>query len=75
MSYFLHDPDEWTIETVSRPCTCAGKCDGRCNGMFGMGMKRRPDAEIAEIKRRKQEEHEEAILAEAAAIMARRNRS
>lgn len=67
-------------ETVvhSRPCTsCAGqmwKCRGiGCNGSFGIGSRPRGPDEIRAIKAERQRKHEDAVLAEANAIRARRS--
>lgn len=72
----LYDPDEWETITESRTCTSCGgdrsKCDGGCNGMFSLGQRRRDPAEVAKIKAERQRKHEEAVLAEADAIRARR---
>lgn len=75
--YFLYDEDEFETITESRPCTSCGgnlgKCRGvGCNGSFGIGSRRRSKEEVAEIKAKRQREHEDAILAEADAIRARR---
>lgn len=77
MSYFLHDPDEWEPVSTSTPCTVCGgnisKCQGgRCNGSFGMGMRRRDPAAVAKIKAERLRKQEDEILAKADAIRARR---
>lgn len=61
----LYDPDEW--ETVIE------------TGFYGNGMgwgtcgqRRRPPEDVARIRAEKQKAHEEAVLAEADAIRARR---
>lgn len=71
--------DEDAMETVihSRPCTACGGalrlCRGvGCNGSFGISSRPRDPAEIREIKAKRQRDHEEAVLAEASAILARR---
>lgn len=58
--YALYDPDEW--ESVYYT-------DG---GAFGCSQRRRPPEEVARIKAEKQAAREDAILAEADAIRARR---
>lgn len=72
----IHDEDEWEIVVESRPCTrCNGdrsKCDGGCNGSFGVGQRRRPPEAVAKIKAERQRQREDAILAEAETIRARR---
>jgi hypothetical protein len=75
-----HDPDEWT--TVSETHTCPyheanpeDRAWPGCTCSASYGMVRRPQEEIDEIKRKKREEHEENILAEAAIIQARRAQS
>jgi hypothetical protein len=76
MMHILHDEDEWQTVSESRPCTvCNGdprKCNGTCNGSLFIGTVRRPPAEVAAIKARRQREHDDAVLAEAEAIKARR---
>jgi hypothetical protein len=73
-----HDDDEYEVVTHSRVCTfCNGdlrKCNGGCNGSAGYSMVRRPDEEIRRLKAKRRMETEDAILAEAAAIKARRSR-
>jgi hypothetical protein len=70
------DDDEYETVTTSRPCTvCNGdmsKCNGGCNGSFSLGTRRREPAEVAKIKAERQRKHEDAILAEAEQIKARR---
>lgn len=72
-----YDPDEYETVIESRPCTtCNGdssKCNGGCNGSTSLGRRRRAPEEVAKIKAEKQRAHEEAVLAEAAAIMAMRS--
>lgn len=76
MSYILHDPDEWEAVSTYTPClSCNGdltRCDGRCTGSASYGMRRRPPEVVAEIKAKKLREHEDAVLAEADRIRARR---
>lgn len=73
----LYDPDEYETVIDSRTCTTCGgdlkKCDGGCNGMFSLGSRRRPASEVREIKAARQREAEDAILAQADAIRARRS--
>jgi hypothetical protein len=70
------DPDQFETVVESRACTrCKGdrsKCDGGCNGMVGVGQRRRAPEEVARIKAERQRVYEEKILAEADAIRARR---
>jgi hypothetical protein len=72
----LHDPDEYETVVESRACTrCNGdrnKCDGGCNGMFGIGQRRRSTEEVARIKAERRRADEDRILSEADAIRARR---
>jgi hypothetical protein len=76
--YTFIDEDEFETVVTSRPCTSCGgnlgKCRGiGCNGSFGVGSRRRSDAEIKEIKAKRQREHEDKILAEAEMIKAQRS--
>jgi hypothetical protein len=75
--HILTDPDEYEMVYYSKVCTaCSGdlrKCNGMCNGSAGYSMVRRPDEEIRIIKARRRTESEDAILAEADAIRARRS--
>lgn len=71
------DADEYETVYTSRPCTtCNGdlrKCTGvGCNGYFGIGSRRREPAEIARLQAERRAKHEDAVLAEADAIRARR---
>jgi hypothetical protein len=70
------DEDEWERVVETRPCTsCNGdlrQCNGRCNGSFSYGMRRRTPAEVARIKSERRISAEDRILAEADAIRARR---
>lgn len=70
------DDDQYETVTTSRPCTaCQGdrsKCNGHCNGFFSLGTRQRDPAEVAKIKAERQRKHEDAILAEAEQIKARR---
>lgn len=74
--HILHDPDEWETVSTYQPCTVCGgdltKCNGACNGSASFGLKRRDPTEVAKIKAEKQRRHEDEVLAEAAAIVARR---
>lgn len=74
--HIFHDPDEWTVKTESRPCTaCDGgkrPCNGACNGMASFSHVRRDPKEVAKIKADRQRQHEDDVLAEAAAIRHRR---
>lgn len=76
MSWILHDPDEWESVWTHTPCaSCGGdmsKCNGLCSGSSGFGTRRRDPADVARIKAEKRAAHEEAVLAEADAIRARR---
>lgn len=73
----LHDEDEYETVVTSRQCTsCAGdpkRCDGGCNGSFGVSQRRRDPAEIRKIKAERQRKREDGILAEADAIRLRRS--
>lgn len=60
MSYIFYDPDEWETVSVSTPTSCS------------IGQRRRSPEAIAKIKAEKLFLHEEAVLAEAARIKARR---
>jgi hypothetical protein len=71
------DEDEYETVFDSRPCTtCKGnlsKCTGvGCNGHFSIGSRRRDPAEIARLRAERQAKREDAVLAEADAIRARR---
>lgn len=76
MGYINYDPDEYETVHTSTPClSCGGdmrKCDGRCSGSSSWTSVRRSDEAIREIKRKKREEHENKVLAEAEMIRARR---
>ena len=73
----LYDEDEFETVTESRPCTsCDGdlrKCNGGCNGYFSMGQRRRDPAEVRRIKAEREKAREDAVLAEADLIRARRS--
>lgn len=70
------DEDEWESVTEVRPCTaCNGdrrRCDGRCNGSFSSGLRRRSQAEVARIKAERRRADEDSILKKADAIRAHR---
>lgn len=68
MGWSHFDPDEYEAVVESRPCSCRGKCDGRCNGMFGISQRRRSDAEIRKIKAERRRKEEDDILARAEQI-------
>lgn len=72
-----YDEDEYETIMTSRPCTvCHGdtrKCNGGCNGMSSWSHRRRDPAEVRQIKADRERNREDTILAEAAAIRARRN--
>lgn len=74
--YTFIDEDEFETVVTSRPCTgCNGdrtKCHGQCNGAFWLGSRRRLPSEIKAIKAARLTARENAILAEADAIRARR---
>lgn len=71
-----HDPDEYEAVVTSRPCTACGgdhrKCNGGCNGSVSYGTRRRAPEEVAKIKAERERAREDAILAEAEIIKARR---
>jgi hypothetical protein len=73
--YTLYDPDEYEIVSHAKACrSCGGdmrKCNGSCNGSSGISMVKRPQNVIDAIKSERRRAHEEDVLAEAAAIMAR----
>lgn len=70
MSWILHDPDEWEVKSEYKSY---GKDPfGNSIGSCSYSLVRRPAEEVAAIKAQKRREHEDAILAEAAAIQARR---
>jgi hypothetical protein len=75
--HMLYDEDEYEVVHHYRACTaCNGdlrRCNGRCNGSAGYSLRRREPSEIAEIKAKRQREHEDALLVEADAIRARRS--
>jgi hypothetical protein len=73
--YHRYDPDEYETVIERRPCSCVSMqipCDGRCNGSFGIGQRLRPLADVLRIKAERQHKEEDAILAQADAIRARR---
>ena len=73
------DPDEYTTEIKSTTCPFheanPGKSFAGCTCSTSMGRIRRPPDEVAAIKRARRIAREERILAEAAAIRARRRRT
>lgn len=69
MSYFTIDPDEW--DTVSRT-ESFGNVFGLPMGTASMSWQQRPPDVFREIKEKRQREHEDAVLAEAARIQVRR---
>lgn len=73
-----YDEDEYETVVTSRPCTACGgdlkKCNGGCNGMASMSSVRRAHEEVRRIKAERQQKYEDAVLAEAEAIKARRVR-
>lgn len=73
----FHDEDEWETRIEHRPCTsCDGnlrKCNGACNGMSGYSLVRRDPGEVKKIKAENIRAREDAILAQAAVIRARRH--
>jgi hypothetical protein len=76
--HMIYDEDEFETIVTTRPCTSCGgdlgKCRGvGCNGSSGVGSRRRAPDEVKAIKAERQRKHEDAILAEADAIMARRS--
>lgn len=75
--HILHDEDEYELIIHNRVCTsCNGdlrKCRGvGCNGSGGYSLVKRPFSEVVKIKAKREKEREDAILAEADAIRARR---
>lgn len=72
-----HDPDEWKPTSGHRVCgfhqTHPGEAYAGCTCMSSFGQVRRDPAEVAAIKAQKRREHEDAVLAEAALIQARRD--
>lgn len=68
--FIYHDPDEW--EGVFESKTYGRDPFGHTLGSCSWGLRRRDPAAVAKIKEAKRIEHEEAVLAEAAAIIARR---
>lgn len=75
--HILYDPDEYETVSENRPCTvCNGdltKCNGMCNGMSGIGQRRRAPEEVARIKAERRRKEEDEILAKAEAIKACRS--
>ena len=78
-AYAVWDPDWYEAVLTSTPCTCGGNllawtcvAPGCCNASASMMMVPRSPEDYAKIKAEKQRAHEEAILAEADAIRARR---
>lgn len=75
MSWQHFDPDEYETVVESRPCSCVGTtrgCDGRCNGSFSMGMRRRAPEEVARVRAERIQREEDEILRQADEIRARR---
>lgn len=72
MSWILYDPDEW--EAKSEYTSYGKDTFGNPIGSASYSLVRRSPEEIAAIKAQKRREHEDAVLAEAAAIQARRER-
>jgi hypothetical protein len=76
--FFLYDEDEFETVITSRSCTvCNGdlkRCNGFCNGSFGVSQVRRSPEAIRKIRAERQKAHEDAVLAEADVIRARRAR-
>ena len=70
MSWILHDPDEW--ETVIESHSFGLDPFGNPLGSCGISQRRRSPEEVRLIKAEKQRRHDDAILAEAEAIRARR---
>lgn len=72
----MYDEDEYETVISSRACTTCGgdrkKCDGSCNGHFGMSQVRRPPDEVKKIKAERERKRQDAVLAEADLIRARR---
>lgn len=70
MSWILHDPDEWEAKSES---TIYGRDPfGNVLGSCSMSLVRRSPEAVAAIKVKKRKEHEDAVLAEAAQIVAQR---
>lgn len=63
MSWILYDPDEWVTRSKSTPTSVA------------VWQERRSPEKIRQIKIEKQRQHEDAVLAEAEVIKARRERA
>lgn len=70
------DPDEWEPDISHSTCPWhkanPGKPFAGCTCSASYGMKRRDPAEVAAIKAKRRREHEDAVLAEADQIRARR---
>ena len=69
MSWMLYDPDEWEAVVDHQSY---GTFSGHPIGMSSYGQRRRSPEEVARIKAKKQRANDDAILAEADAIRARR---
>ena len=74
MSYSILDPDAYETVFESHPCHCGGLlyCTGNCTGWGSVIQRPRPPEEVARIKAEKRRVREDAILAEADTIRARR---
>lgn len=72
ISSVFHFDDEYETVFESRLCSCNGKCEGYCNGMFSAGTRRRPMAEILKRHAERQRREEDDILVRADEIRRRR---
>lgn len=76
MSHTFYDEIEWETIVHHHPCTsCNGdssKCRGGYNGSFGIRTQRRAQSEIDRLKAERQRKADDAILAQAEVIRARR---
>lgn len=70
MSWILHDPDEWESKSESK--VYGRDPFGNVLGSCSMSLIRRSPEAVAVIKAKRRKEHEDAVLAEAAKIMALR---
>ena len=74
--HMMYDADEYELTHDYTACrSCAGdmtKCNGMCTGRVSVGYRRRDPAEVFAIKAARERSREDAVLAEAALIHARR---
>lgn len=70
--FIFHDPDEW--ESVYESKSYGRDPFGHTLGSCSYSLRRRAPEEVAKIKAERQRKHEDAVLAEAEFIIAKRRR-